>query len=118
VFPPEWRRERERAAQGAALALTAAAEDGVSAREVWELALPELFGEVELDLAATGLIADLDRALDTRPWHFVRAAVERLVHIEDTWTWKAVRDAVRRRSDRIPDHDGREAGLPPRSGRR
>ncbi|WP_147305447.1 hypothetical protein [Subtercola boreus] len=86
----------------------------MTATQLWGLALPQLFGEVELDLAQHHLIADLDRALDTRTWHFVRSAIERLLAIEGTWLGKAARDGLRK--DRLSDLDAGRSGL--QEGRR
>jgi hypothetical protein len=82
---------------------------------------PELFGEVELDLAQAGLITDLDRALDTHSLHFLCSAIARIFHDDidgTTWMRKAVRDVVRRRSADLQDPDvGRAGGAarPPRA---
>jgi len=78
------------------------------------MVMPQLFSEVELDLAHTGLIPDLDRALDTRTWHFVRSAVERLLTIDGTWLQKEVRRG--HRQDRLQHHDGGRGRL--QEGRR
>jgi hypothetical protein len=73
--------------------------------QLWRIVWPELFGAVEIDLAQTGLVADLDRALDTRPWHFTREAILRLPDIDGTWLQKAVSDVLRRRRADLQDPD-------------
>ncbi|WP_187250460.1 hypothetical protein [Microbacterium sp. 4-7] len=110
MYSAEWKAERAQA-----VTQKVAAATSVTSKELWGLAFPELFGEVELDLAQHHLIPDLDRALDTHTWHFVRSAVERLLHIDGSWLRKAVDDVRRRRAGLQADHD-REAGLQPGSG--
>ncbi|MDJ0323166.1 hypothetical protein QMG61_05235 [Cryobacterium sp. PH31-AA6] len=76
--------------------------------------LPQLQGEVELDLAQHGLITDLDRALDTRTWHYIRSAIQRLLDSDDeSWLKKEVTSvrSIQRRRDRIPHPDGRRGGI-------
>ncbi|WP_198519580.1 hypothetical protein [Microbacterium sp. BR1] len=106
MFTPEWRERRKTAAAGAAPKPV-----GLTGLELWGLLWPELFGEIELDLAQTSLIPNLDAALDSRPWHFVRAGIERLIDIDGTWVQKAVRDGVRRRRAAVQDPDGRGGSL-------
>jgi hypothetical protein len=85
---------------------------GLTSMEWWLLVWPELFNEVELDLAQTGLIPDLESALDSRTWHFIRTAIHRLAGIDGTWLRKAVTGHVRLRSTDLPSADGRRADLP------
>jgi hypothetical protein len=99
------------------VAVQTVAANSVSSKQLWIIAFPELFGEIELDLSQQNLILDLDRALDTHTWHFVRGAVERLLDINGTWLRKAV-DDVRRRLAAVQDPDRREADIRPGSGRR
>ncbi|MEQ6899285.1 hypothetical protein [Microbacterium sp. KR10-403] len=106
MYTPEWKARRMKAAQHVH------EPDGLTAKELWSLIWPELFGEVELDLAQHQLIPDLDTTLDARPWHFVRTAILRLPDIEGTWVQKAVRDVVRRRRADLQDPDGRGADRP------
>lgn len=74
--------------------------------------MPQLFGEVELDLAEHGLITDLDHALDTHTWHFVRSAINRLLNSDtESWLKKEVRALVRCRIDRIQTADAGRGGV-------
>ncbi|WP_336633582.1 MULTISPECIES: hypothetical protein [unclassified Microbacterium] len=104
VYTPQWREQRTRR-----LATVAPRDGGLSARDFWSMTLPALFGEVEIDLAQTGIIPDLDQALDTRPWHFIREAILRLPDLDRTWVQKAVTDELRRRR---PDLQDQDRGLP------
>src|SRR5690606_33385469 len=109
IYPPGWKEGRAAAARQAAEAdqqLTSA-----TAADIWKRALPQLYGEVELDLSQHHLITDLDRALDTRTWHFVRSAVTRLMDIDASWLRRTVMTDVRRRSTGIQHPRSRGAGL-------
>jgi hypothetical protein len=84
-------------------------EEGLAltASQLWCLVMPEFFGEVELDLAHENLIPDLDAALTTQTWQFVRAAILRLLDIDSTWLRKAVERERRRNRLRDPDEGRR-----------
>ncbi len=101
VYTRAWREQRARAAT------TAHRETALTADDFWRTVWPELYGQVELDLAQTGLITDLDGSLRSHTVHFVAAAIERVARIDTTWTRKAVADVVRRRESRLQDpHPG------------
>jgi hypothetical protein len=74
--------------------------------------MPHLHDEVALDLAAHGFIPDIEVALETRTWHYIRTAIFRLLDTDDSWTKKAVMAVVRSRRARVPDPDARSSGLP------
>lgn len=75
--------------------------------------MPQLFGEVELDLAQHSLIPDLDRALDTRTWHFIRSAIHRLIDDpEPSWLQKEVMARVQCRRNQLRPSDDGSGGIP------
>ncbi|MFF1875995.1 hypothetical protein, partial [Kitasatospora herbaricolor] len=79
---------------------------GITAIELWSLALPRLYQEVEVDLAINDLIPDLDAAMTSRSWHYLRSCIERLLNLPDSWLWKAVRDGRRSTDLPYPGHRG------------
>jgi hypothetical protein len=109
VYTPEWRAQRERAATQSDQ--HDAVDRSLTANELWRLVWPELYDQVELDLAVTGLIPNLEHALDTRPWHFTRAAIERLPDVDGTWVRKAVTARVRSRRSSLPNPIRRSGDL-------
>ncbi|MFL2001433.1 hypothetical protein [Microbacterium sp. A1-JK] len=109
MYSPKWREQRAQAAAGVRAAPNPASS--ITALELWQMVLPEMFGEIEIDLAQAGIIPNLDVTLDTRSWHFTRSAITRLLDIEGTWLGKAVGARVRSRRTDLPDPDGGGAAL-------